>query len=212
MHSSEMIENSCRDCCGKTSVLPPAFSSSVRHFISEVFSRHVSVSVLVKLAMILTSIAAAPALLLKVAWMAILMVSVMWRLVLIPFREVMLTVSIMCWWRGTSLIIVVAWIIFLKVCWALVLFKRSQRNAVCKISVSNLHRMSRHARRQLRSLIAILSADLWTIIWRSLLCIYRNARTRIVQMAAISIDMCCEFDRGWMLQLTSNVCWLRWIW
>lgn len=119
MHSCEMIKHSIRNVIVSTS-----FTSPVAHLFPKVFSWYVSVPVLInvssliRIAVLASAIgdhASSHTLLLRViASVAILMISVLWRLIFIPFGEVGLAMTIMCWWLSASLRIVIARIIILK--------------------------------------------------------------------------------------------------
>lgn len=117
MKSSEVIQNGIVD---DAIVVSPGVPSPFLHFVTEILSRDISVSVLVKITSliriaILTATVADHAsthCLLRLR-MPVLMVSVVRRTVLVPFGEVHLTVTIARWWR-TALIVVVTLIIFLQ--------------------------------------------------------------------------------------------------
>lgn len=115
MKSSEVIQNGIVD---DAVVVSPGIPSPFLHFVTEILSRDISVSVLIKITSliriaILTATIADHASAHCLVRVPVLMVSVVRRTVLVPFGEVHLTVAIARWWR-TALIIVVALIIFLQ--------------------------------------------------------------------------------------------------
>jgi hypothetical protein len=118
MHSSEMIQHRIGN--DAVVVSSSTTSSPINHFFPEIFARNISISVLIKVASLvrvsfLTAAIAdhASSHLLLLLMSVVVSVSVMLRLVFVPFGEVSLTVSIMrrkwCW----SLITVLALIIVL---------------------------------------------------------------------------------------------------
>lgn len=115
MKSSEVIQNGIVD---DAVVVSPGIPSPFLHFVTEILSRDISVSVLIKITSliriaILTATVADHASTHCLVRVPVLMVSIVRRTVLVPFGEVHLTVTIARWWR-TALIVVVALIIFLQ--------------------------------------------------------------------------------------------------
>lgn len=112
MNPSKMVQ----DCIRNDIILSSSLSSPIWSLLSEIFSRNVSISVLVLSFFILKSILASTvanhAAARGVMCMYIVMISVVWRLIFIPFCKVRLAVTIMCR-RLCSALIVVTLIIIL---------------------------------------------------------------------------------------------------